>query len=67
MITQEQRAINDLNFKIGILLMNFYKEYPNLNLKKVVLDTSNYKTHGVSPIPTKNKTFADLIFEEEQP
>ena len=67
MITQEQRAINDLNHHIGVLLKDFYKEYPNLDLKEALVQFDNCRTHGISFDYVENKTFVELVFKETTP
>ena len=67
MITMEQLAINDLNYHIGGLLKDFYKEYPNLDLKESLVQLSNCRTHGISFDYVENKTFVELVFKETTP
>ena len=67
MITMEQLAINDLNYHIWVLLKNFYKEYPNLDLKEALVWVDNCRTHGVSFDYVENKTFVKLVFKEITP
>ena len=67
MITMEQLAINDLNYHIWVLLKNFYKEYPNLDLKEALVWVDNCRTHGVSFDYVEIKSFVKLVFKEITP